>query len=62
MMAGMRLWVRVMNEQTFQAGYIIDRFVWTYTLYMSAGYGETGVKSWISKAVVETEEWLKTAM
>ena len=59
---GMRGWTREMDAEKFARGQLVDKFVWTYSLYMVAGYGEAGRKKWISMAVVQTSDWLRDAM
>jgi len=58
----MHSWARDMTPTRFAAGGLIDKFVWMYTLYMTAGHANVGTKAWINKAIHETGLWLHTAM
>lgn len=58
----MRSWVRGMTAAKFAAGSLIDKFVWTYSVYMMAGYSNVGVKAWLNQAIQDTEVWLRTAI
>jgi len=59
---GMKEWFAKMDGARFWRGGMIDAFVWTYSVYMSAGFGKLGKAVWITKAVRNTEAWLKGAM
>jgi len=57
-----RTWVRGMDADKFAQGTLTDKFVWTYSVYMIAGFSMIGMKAWINRAVNDTGEWLRTAM
>ena len=59
---GMRTWVREMSATKFASGSVLDKFVWTYSLYMTAGYADIGMKAWLNKALHDTGEWLRDSM
>jgi len=59
---GMRTWVREMTSEKFAQGTLIDKLVWTYCLYMTAGFSKIGMKAWINCAVKETGDWLCATM
>jgi len=51
-----------MTAAKFAAGSLIDKFVWTYSVYMTAGYSDVGIKAWLSQAIQNTEVWLRASM
>lgn len=57
-----RSWIRGMTAAKFAAGSLIDKFVWTYSVYMTAGYSDVGIKAWLSQAIQNTEVWLRASM
>ncbi|KIJ52309.1 hypothetical protein M422DRAFT_43205 [Sphaerobolus stellatus SS14] len=38
--AGMQGWEKLMDEETFAIGSVVDVFAWTYSWYMMAGFGK----------------------
>jgi len=57
-----RVWAHEMNAEKFNQGTLTDKFVWTYSVYMIAGFSKIGTKAWITRAVKDTGTWLRTAM
>jgi len=45
-----------MNEEKFKLGLVVDKLIWTYALYMLAGYGDIGIENWLSTGLRLTEE------
>jgi len=59
---GMKKWVAEMNTEAFHKGSVVDRSVWTYSVYMLKGYSKHVRGDWLTKAVNNTEKWLQAAM
>ncbi|KIJ42541.1 hypothetical protein M422DRAFT_254320, partial [Sphaerobolus stellatus SS14] len=57
----MEQWIGNIDKKSFMDGSIIEKFLWTYAVYMTAGAGRKLHMPWWKTAVGNTIEWLRAA-